>query len=491
MSDNIPKSFKQVETNVFRDEWMRAIEEELDSHRINNTWDIVPKPGKEKTILNTKWVFTVKYSITGEEIAKARLVAIGCEEQYEYDDEELYSPVCPIEITRLMLSIAQERRFRIITMDVITAYLYGILQREIYLQAPLGMNINGQQNALKLNKSLYGLHIASKCWYITLLTELQSIGYCASAAEKCLFFKRDGTDIAFLIIYVDDILLVTNSDKIQAETIHILQSRFLVKICDNPNKYIGMELEREGGEIHLHQKQFITKMAKSFGITEEDYTGTPMEKNLRIQGSETPNTDREYRTYIGTLLYVSRYSRPDISYCVNKLSQFQNYVTPTIKAYARRVMRYLYNTRNAKIVYQFLDPEIFRTFVDASYAPDIKYDQNECSFGDIDARSVSGYLNFHRGNLTNWGTQKQTITATSSAAAEIIAIIDHFDAIVIPRDILIEIFGEETTVQIHEDNSSATMCLKGCKNRKMRHITHKSESSTRRCLCGRNPTPEN
>ena len=165
------------------------MEKEFDSHKENETWSVVPHPGKGKNIINSKWIYSVKYGIDGEEIAKARLVAVGYADSNNYTEESIYAPVCPIDIIRLIILIAQEKNSPLIALDMTTAYLYGSLEgnieHEIYMRIPDGLNI-GKSFVLKLLRSIYGLRIASKCWYVTLRNSLQEIGYQAFKTERCL-----------------------------------------------------------------------------------------------------------------------------------------------------------------------------------------------------------------------------------------------------------------------------------------------------------------
>jgi len=162
LSDCIPKTYQQVHTNPFRDKWYQAIELELKSHEQHNTWTMVHDPGRDKNVINTKWVFSVKFAINGEEIPKARLVAVGCADLNTYSELDSSSPVCPIDVMRFLFSLAQERSFIINTLDVSTAYLNALIYQEICLWILNSLNIDLKKYKLKLNKSIYGLRIARK-----------------------------------------------------------------------------------------------------------------------------------------------------------------------------------------------------------------------------------------------------------------------------------------------------------------------------------------
>ena len=105
LSSDLPRLYHRAIQSRFKDKWGEAIEREFQSLKENDTW-IIESRGNEQNLMNTKWVFSIKINPLGEEMAKARLV-VGCADKNKYDDEEKYSPVCPVDIIHLVLSVAQ------------------------------------------------------------------------------------------------------------------------------------------------------------------------------------------------------------------------------------------------------------------------------------------------------------------------------------------------------------------------------------------------
>lgn len=134
-----------------KDLWEKAIKEEKDSLEKNKTWEIVDRSeAKNRKIITSKWIFTIK---PGGRY-KARLVARGFLQKYSIDYKETYSPVVNITSVRLLLSIAGQKGYKIKQFDVKTAFLYGNLEEDIYMEVPLGYNLN-KDKVCKLKKSLY------------------------------------------------------------------------------------------------------------------------------------------------------------------------------------------------------------------------------------------------------------------------------------------------------------------------------------------------
>ena len=308
LSDNIPKTYQQAMKSEFKEDWIGAINREFNSHEENETWEVIPRRSNVN-LLQTKWVFSIKYDEQGNEIAKARLVAIGCNDVNEYVMQDTYSPVCPIDIIRFILSITVERGYQIVAMDITTAFLYGSIDKEIHIRIPAGIELDSNKYMMRLKKSLYGLKISSKKWYETLKNVIERANYVMSNAERCLFYRKEGADIAILVTYVDDLLLVSNSEKLIEETQINLKSHFKIKIQHNPTTFVGLELyyDREEKTLQLSQINYINRMIEVFEIGDQLPQGTRMETKLDIPKSNVPNDDLEFRGYIGAFVIRSSF----------------------------------------------------------------------------------------------------------------------------------------------------------------------------------------
>ena len=130
----------------------------------------------------------------------------------------LFSPVIRYSSIRSLLALANKNNLEIHQMDVKTAFLQGNLDSEIYMKQPEGyVNAIKPNHVCKLNKGIYGLKQAARCWNAAIVSFLKDNGYKCSTADSCLYTKSekkaDG-QVNFVIIglYVDDILIVSNSN---------------------------------------------------------------------------------------------------------------------------------------------------------------------------------------------------------------------------------------------------------------------------------------
>ena len=160
-----PTSLEEALSGPDSSHWSAAIVEELNSLAKNDTWSLVPLPEGRKPISN-KWIFKVKYNKNGEvEKFKGRLVAKGYSQVGGLDYDETFAPVVKIQSLRAILAISNEKGYILHQMDVKTAFLYGELEEEIYMNQPEGIMLEENPEIVcKLKKSLYGLKQSPRQW---------------------------------------------------------------------------------------------------------------------------------------------------------------------------------------------------------------------------------------------------------------------------------------------------------------------------------------
>jgi histone deacetylase 1/2 len=161
-------------------------------------------------VISCKWIFKLKYKADGTiERHKARLVARGFTQQYGVDYTDTFSPVIKPTTVRLILAIAVSKGWHLRQIDIQNAFLHGDIQEEVYMTQPPGYVDPIQHGYVcRLQKSLYGLKQAPRAWYSKLTMKLQELGFVPSRADTSLFIFTSATVTIYMLIYVDDIIIV-------------------------------------------------------------------------------------------------------------------------------------------------------------------------------------------------------------------------------------------------------------------------------------------
>ena len=164
------------------------------------------------------------------ETYKARLVAKGYSKKSGFDYEETFSPMAMIKSIRILLSIAAYYDYEIWKMDVKTAFLNGYLEENIYMMQPDGFITEGQEHMVcKLHKFIYGLKQASRSWNKCFDQVIKSFGFDKKEEEPCVYRKMQDDIVVFLILYVDDILLIGNNFEMLSKVKIQLATQFQMK----------------------------------------------------------------------------------------------------------------------------------------------------------------------------------------------------------------------------------------------------------------------
>ncbi|GJR92849.1 retrotransposon protein, putative, ty1-copia subclass [Tanacetum coccineum] len=207
-----PANYKAALLDPESDKWLNAMNVEMQSMKDNEVWELVDLPPNGKTI-GHKWLFKKKTDMDGAvHTYKARLVAKGFTQTPRIDYEETFSPVADIRGIRILIAITAFYDYKIWQMDVKTAFLNGYLNEEVYMEQPEGFVSQKFPNRVcKLKHSIYGLKQASRQWNKRFDNEIKKFRFSQNRDEPCVYVKASGSYVTFLILYVDDILIMGNN----------------------------------------------------------------------------------------------------------------------------------------------------------------------------------------------------------------------------------------------------------------------------------------
>lgn len=437
-----PQSFEEAINSPQSEHWIEAMQEEMNSLHNNDTYVLVDWSKCSKKPLKSKWVYKTKMDQNGNiDRFKARLCVKGCSQKFGIDYNETFSPVARYETIRTLLAIAAHRNLQLCQFDIGTAFLNGELEEVIYMDQPDGFE-DGTSRICKLVKSLYGLKQAPRAWNSTFDRFLQSFGLKQSSNDPCLYVSQT----LFLVLYVDDGLIAAQSGEEADRLIQAMQQHFDVKTSE-AQFYLGLQIERnhEQCAIKIHQQTYIWAILEKFQMIDCNPVYTPAEAGKVLSKNSDVKANVPYRQIIGSLMYLTVSTRPDIAFIVGKLCQHLD--NPSFDHWyaAKRVLAYLKATSDHGIVYYGASDPILRVFTDADYAM--------C----VDTRkSTSGVVITFLESPIAWISHKQGVVADSTTYAEYIAAHDGAREVVWIRRLLSDFWCKQTgPTDLFCDNEAA------------------------------------
>lgn len=209
------------------------------------------------------------------------------------------------------------------------------------------------------------------------------------------------------MLYVDDILISGNSSSRIQSIIDQLHQKFSLKDLGEVTHFLGIEVSKTTLGLHLSQAAYITELLQKVKMLEAKSYPTPMVSDLKLSKEEgEPTVDGKlYRSVVGTLQYVT-ITRPELSFSVNKVSQYMACPLDTHWKAVKRIVRYLSGTIDYGLQIKASDFKLCG-FSDSDWASDVD-----------DRRSTTGYCVFFGGNLVSWCSKKQKVVSRSSTEAE-------------------------------------------------------------------------
>ncbi|KAI5334816.1 hypothetical protein L3X38_024949 [Prunus dulcis] len=268
------------------------------------------------------------------------------------DYVETFSPMVNHSTIRLILAITTHFGWSILQLDVQIAFLHGSLIEEVYMKQPAGfLDSQYPTHVCKLNRSLYGLKQTPRAWFQCFSTHLEHLGFIASKADSFLFMYFHGSITIYLLIYVDDILVIGKSGSHITQLILDLGHQFFMKDLGPLHYFLGMEVVRTSTGLHLSQSKYILDLLTRMKMLDYKPLPTPAVggRKLSSHDGDLLSDVSEYRSVVGALQYLT-YTLPDIAFTVNQVCQFMHTPTTTHWAAVKWILRYLKSTSDHGLV---------------------------------------------------------------------------------------------------------------------------------------------
>lgn len=448
-----PTTYEQAITCPRRLRWLASIAEEFNAMDTRVAWEEVDRElARGRRLVTCRWVFKVKSC--GR--YRARLVAKGFSQVPGIDFTESYGPVVTDIGLRILITIVvRVPHYVARQMDVDTAFLYGDLCEEIFMELPPGYTPAAPGRCLRLKKCIYGLIQASREWYKKFINFLKHELHFTQSADPCILYRTDETGTCYLCVYINDTLLIGDLAAVNKAGQEIA-NRFSVKLQDTVTENLGCEFFRtkETDNLWIGQPRLISSLAQI--LKEEGHTARKTSLPAipwqilpqATKASELLSADlhRLYQRIVGKLLYLTTKTRPDIANAVRDLTKHLDAPMEEHLKAARRLVSFVTSTHD-----QFLaiTPEPVDTYVEAYCDSDFA--------GDPDTRrSVTGFVIFFCGVAVAWRSKAQKLVTLSSSEAEYVALTDCIKDIIFVRNLLQSIQWKiQGPIVVHVDNIGA------------------------------------
>ena len=379
------------------------------------------------------------------------------------DYTENIAPVAHDVTFRIALAGMMVEMFNSLVMDVETAFLYGEIDEEIFMKSPVGMEEidpgSSSEDFYKLFKGVYGLCQAARQFWKKFVNtaKMESFGFQVSPAVPCMLYKQDELGICIIIMYVDDMLIFRKKEQIQEFT-NKIQKEFSVKIQHNLADYLGCEFHMNKVKTRgWHgQPSRIKSLEQNFGeraMTERlSLTpGTPRFTARRLENLEdkiSPEEHETYRSGVGTLLYLTKHSRPDICNPVRELSKTMDAPAPVHLTEMYKVIRYVLSTKDYGLKFELRKDKkkwALKALSDSDFA------------SDKETRiSVFGYIIYFCGIPIVWRSKEIKSVVLSMTEAEYMALSEVVNELKFIVQLLQTMNIEvELPITVHVDNVGA------------------------------------
>ncbi|XP_022019884.2 uncharacterized mitochondrial protein AtMg00810-like [Helianthus annuus] len=297
-----------------------------------------------------------------------------------------------------------------------------------------------------LKKSLYGLKQAPRAWYQRFTDFVVLQGFKQSKSDNSLFVYRHGRDTAYLLIYVDDIILTTSSDVLRNRIMACLAGEFAMKDLGSLSYFLGIQVTWPENHMFLSQTAYAKDIIHRAGMDSCKPIATPVDTQSKLSAhSGTLHDDpTTYRSLAGALQYLT-FTRPDISYAVQQICMHMNSPTTAHWNALKRILRYIHGTIDLGLHLDATDTSSLRAYTDADWAgcPDTR-------------RSTSGYCVYFGDNLISWSSKRQSTISRSSAEAEYRGVANVVAEVCWLRNLLLELCHPiSRATLVYYDNVSA------------------------------------
>jgi histone deacetylase 1/2 len=265
-----------------------------------------------------KWVLKDKLHPDGSlEQHKACWILCDNVQRAGVDFDQTFSPIVKLATIRMVLTLAE---WPIHQLDVSNAFLHDELMKTVYCQQPTGfVNNEHPDYVCLLYKSMYGLRQAPRVWYQKFRTHVRSLSFVTTGPDMSLFVLRHSTDIIWLLLYVNDIILKASSTTRFQRIIQDLRGAFAVKDLGPLHYFLGIQDHRTVEGFILHQQQYVEDILDRVGMLKCKPVLTLVDTKAKVSVVYgVPLQDKTFYRSITSALQYPTLTRPELAYDVQQ-----------------------------------------------------------------------------------------------------------------------------------------------------------------------------
>jgi len=350
---------------------------------------------------------------------KARVVIRGQYMKEGLDFNDTFAPVAKPMSIRAVLALAAKYECKLKAGDIETAFLTANMDCEVWVRMPAfwgagDQEITGARQNLaprRLLKGVPGIPQGSRLFYDTFAEHVKKLGWFPSSADKCLFLNQELKERCALVLWVDDFIFLHESEQVWQEFLSKLTQRFTVPTAGELQTFLGMSVRFSKKCMHISQAHAISSLLERAGMQDCNPVPTPCKtgqlwtKKDCPEPQETAERITHYRALVALANFIANWTRPDITFTVNKLCKFMSNPGPVHWSALKHLLRYLKGTAARGLNFDFSTDSGLGLpgFTDASYAdcPDT-------------SRSTVGYVFYFGGAILSWSSKLHSFVTTST-----------------------------------------------------------------------------
>ncbi|KAJ1570908.1 hypothetical protein NDA11_005509 [Ustilago hordei] len=417
--------------------WKEAIRKELEGLEAMGTWEVVHQP-PGVPLVDSKVVLRLKLDADG----------------------------VPVKHKAAILALAVQNNWEVHALDITMAYLNSTLKEAIYMKPPEGSGV-APGKVYKVVKGLYGLKQSGREWNQEFDRSLRRMGFFQVECAPCIYTKGQGEDMAIVVIYVDDTLVIAPRLETVLKVKKQIGQRWKMEDSGEVSHFLGIKISRDRAmrTMTIGQSGYIDQVLAKHLDKHTKLTMVPMQSIPEGTLVASAAQQKEYPVIVGKLLWVANSTRPDLSLTMGVLARHMREPSQEHYQAAQRVLCYLESTRQVGLVYRASE----------SQEPLVAHsDANWASDATIQRRSTSGSVALVYGNPVAWKSATQKCMSLSAVEAEFIAATEATREVLFLKQLLRSIGIATGTPTVYSDNTGCIQVSKDpAQHWKLKHIDTK------------------